>query len=446
MITPDKSIRTLLLLAVAAFPLAPAMAQRAADPALPPVQAGPAAPPSERIALPITLAQARDAAGAGNIDLVHARQALAIARAGQTIAATRPNPVLSIGGTQIRPGGFGAQQPGNTIDEVVRIDQPIELGGKRRARMAAAAAGALAADADLDDARRQVLAQVDTAYAGLRAAQDRAEALAGVAAAWGRSAAIAARRLAAGDIASGELARQQVEATRAAADALTARGAVAQAQAQLAILIGRDREAAQLQAIDPWPAPAVPRPEEPDEVAAERSDVRAAIARTEQARHLLTGARALRTPDISVGAQYEHQAQPVGVGGSMGFGLSVPLGLFNRYSGDIASAGATLGDAEATAQKALAAATADIAAARSGLATATERRRQLETELLPAAQRAADTAEFAFGRGALPLTDLLDARRALAAAALGLVDAHEDEAAASARLRAAEGNSEGEKP
>ena len=436
MITPDKLIRACtLLLAIAAFPPA-AMAHTAAGPASPP--AGPAAVFSGIKALPITLGQARDAAAAANIDIIHARQARAIAVASQTIAAARPNPVLSIGGTQVRPRGFGAQQPGNTIDEVVRIDQPIELGGKRRERMAAASAASLAADQDLADARRQVLSAVDSAYAALHAAQDRAAALSGIASDWSRSAAIATRRVAAGDLSQGEAARQQVEAVRAGTDALAARAALREAQMQLAILIGRDGEAEQLIAADPWPAPAVALPEAPDDVAARRPDVRAAVARLAQARHELAGARALRTPDISVGVQYEYQAQPVGVGSSVGFGLSVPLPVGTRYGGQVAAAGAGLGDAEATADKALAAASAEIAAARSGLLSASERRHRLERELVPAARTAAGTAEFAWGRGALPLTDLLDARRALAAAELGLVDAHLDEAAATARLRAAE--------
>ncbi len=442
MITPDKLIRaSCVLLAIAAVSPDAAMANGAAGASrsdAPSAAAGPAAPLSMLNRLPITLNQARDAASGANIDIIHARQARAIAIAGQTIAAARPNPVLSIGGTQVRPRSFGAQQPGGTIDEVVRIDQPIELGGKRRERIAAANSALIAADNDLDDARRQVLASVDAAYAELHAAQDRAAATIAIAADWARSAAIATRRLAAGDLSQGESARQQVEATRADADALAARTAVREAQTQLAILIGRDADASQLVAADPWPAAPVPRPDPPDEVAAERPDVRAAAARVDQARHGLVGARALRTPDISVGVQYEYQAQPVGVGGSVGFGVSIPLPVGTRYSGEVAAAGAGLADAEASAAKALTAATADIAAARSALASTSERRRRLEAELVPAARTSAATAEFAWSRGALPLTDLLDARRALAAAELGLVDAHLDEAAAGARLRAAE--------
>ncbi|WP_197042313.1 TolC family protein, partial [Sandarakinorhabdus oryzae] len=175
-----------------------------------------------------------------------------------------------------------------------------------------------------------------------------------------------------------------------------------------------------------------------DELAQQRPDVAAAQARLEQARHLLAGARALRTPDISVGVQFENQPLPIGVGSSVGFGLSVPLQIGTRYSGEIGVANAALGDAEATAQKALAQATAEIAAARSQLASASQRRQQLESELAPAARTAASTAEFAWRRGALALTDLLDARRALAAAELGLIDARRDEAVASARLIAAE--------
>ncbi|MEI6486869.1 MAG: TolC family protein [Sphingomonadales bacterium] len=393
--------------------------------------------PSTLNALPITLSQARDSAAAANIDIIHARQARLSALAGQTIAAARPNPVLSYESSQVRRR-LPAQGNVPTADQIVRIDQPIELGGKRSARIKAASAAAEAATDDLADARRQVLSQVDTAYAALRAAQDRAATTAAIAGDWARSYAIAARRLAAGDLSAGEAARQRVEAVRADADALAARSELRQAQTELAILIGRDADAAQLVAADPWPAPPLPVPLPPEDVAARRPDVRAAAARLAQARHELTGARALRVPDISVGVQYEYQSQPIGVGPSVGFGIAVPLPVGTRYSGEIAQAGAALGDAEATAEKALRAAVADISAARSALATSVERRRRLETELLPAAQEAARTAEFAYARGALPLTDLLDARRALAAASLGLVDAHQDEAAAAARLQAAE--------
>lgn len=422
------------VLAVAAAVLAPCTAN--AVPAAGPTPPGPAATPATD--LPITLGQARDWAASANIDIIHARQARAAAIGMRIMAAARPNPVLSVGATQVRSRLVGPDQFGRTPDEVVRIDQPIELGGKRGARIAAANAGLAAADQDVADTARQVRAQVETAYAALRAAQDRVTATTDIAAGWARSASVAQRRLAAGDISAGELARQQVEAARASADALAAVAARTEARTLLAILIGRDGDAARLVAADPWPAAPSPSALPAEELAAARPDVRAAVARLEQARQLLRGARALRTPDVSVGVQYEYQPLPIGVGPSVGFGLSVPLQVGTRYSGEIAVAGAALGDAEASAQKALSVATAEIAAARSGLATASEKRRRFEEELVPAARQAAQTAEFAYARGALALTDLLDARRALAAASLGLVDARADEAAAGSRLIAAE--------
>lgn len=425
-------------LVIAALPPATAMAQNAAGPDTP--LPGPAAPDSAP--LPISLGAARDAAMAANIDVIHARQARAAAAAARIMAAARPNPVISYEASQLRLR-VGVP-PTGTADQVIRIDQPIELGGKRRERMAAAASGFAAAGHDEADTGRTVRQAVTEAYADLLAAQDRLAITRQVAQAWASSADVARKRLAVGDISAGELARQQVEASRALGDAIDAETGLSAARAALAILIGRDGDAGRLVASDAWPA--VPRASAlpADELATRRPDVQAAQARLEQARHVLAGARALRTPDISVGAQYEHQPLPIGVGGSVGVGIAVPLQIGTRYSGEIGIAGAALGDAEATAQKALAQASAEILAARSQLASASQRRQQLETQLAPAARTAASTAEFAWRRGALSLTDLLDARRALAAAELGLIEARRDEAVAGARLVAAEARGDAE--
>lgn len=385
----------------------------------------------------LTLPEALDAAAAANIDLLSVRNARALAAADVRTAAVRPNPVLSLGATQIRRANTNLS---NTADDVVRIDQPIELGGKRSLRVAAARAGLAAADQDINDTGRQVRATVVGAFYDLLAAQYRLVAQQEIADNYTRSFALAERRAAAGDISSGELARQRVETVRARTDLAVQQAALSAARTTLAILIGRDADAAALVAGGGWPDAPSASTDDADSLADRRADVRAADLRVEQARQALAGARKLRVPDISIGAQYEYQAQPVGVGSSVGLGVAVPLPVFNNYGGQIDAANAQLTQAESLAAKTRSIAVAEIMASRSEAATAVARRVQFDAELLPAARQAAQTAEFAYRRGALALTDLLDARRGLAAAELGAIDAHADEARALARLAAAEGD------
>lgn len=386
----------------------------------------------------ISLAAAITAADDANIDLNSARNAVKSATAGLRSADTAPNPVFSFNDTQVQPGRVSTVGVSIVADAVARIDVPLERGGKRTARVAAARADLAAAGADRGDVTRQVHAAVAAAWFGLMASERRAALYARIADSWQTGVGLARRQRDAGAISGGDLARQQVEALRAAAARSQALSDQREAQLQLATLIGQEAEAPTLATLGDWPMAQPVASDDPDDIADRRPDVRAALARVESARRQLDGAHALKHPDITAGVQYEHAPSRFGVGDSIGLGLAVALPVRNRYNGEVDAAGVGLAEAEAQAAKARALALADIITARRAAAEAGARRASVDAELLPAARKAADTAEFAYKSGAIALLDLLDARRTLQSVELAAIDAHADEARAIARLTAAQ--------
>lgn len=142
--------------------------------------------------------------------------------------------------------------------------------------------------------------------------------------------------------------------------------------------------------------------------------MRAAVLRTQAAEKARDLARALRTRDVTVAAQYERYPSQIS-NNTLGFGVSVPLFLFYNYDGEIARAENLLTASQQVLERVRAAAVTEIARAASDLAAARDRVRRYDAGLLRDAQRAADAAEFAYRNGALGVIDLLDARRVLVA-------------------------------
>lgn len=396
------------------------------------------AAPSDTSRLALSIEAAISAAEDANIDVLTARLAVKSARADLRSADTAPNPVFSVNALQVRPSQIGNLPYRNLADTIVRVDMPLERGGKRRARTGAARASIDAAQDDLDDARRQMRAAVTDAYFDLKAAETRLTLLRSIADSYAAGQTLAERQQKAGAISNGDLARQKVETLRAAADAGQASTDLREAQLALAGLTGKEADAVSLATSSDWPAPDAGNPEPADSLTDRRPDVKAAQARIQAAQRDLDGAHALKHQDVTVGVQYERAGGDVGVGNSVGVGVSIPLPVRKAYSGEVDAASVALAQAEAQARKIRAAANAEIVVARQAVVEASARRQLFDDSQLPAARKAAGVAEFSYARGAMALLDLLDARRSLQAIELGAIAAHADEARAIARLRAAE--------
>jgi cobalt-zinc-cadmium efflux system outer membrane protein len=387
----------------------------------------------------LTLADAEALLLRNNRELVAARRAVESAQAQGQIAGARPNATLSVNTSSISSNpGIG---PGNLwqkrVDTVFRIDQPFERGDKRELRLDAAAGLQRAARNDLLDTVRQQLAALQGAYFDLKQAQDKAVALAESAELFSGTMSAAERRLKAGDLAPADVAKVQVDYERAQNDARAARADQVRAQLALAYLIGAEGEAAELRAADAWPAAERADAAAVERIIDSRPDVLAAQARVETAERARDLARAQRTRDFVLGAQFERT--PGGLPeNSVGFGIAIPLFTGYDFSGDIQKAEVDRYAAMDALARARAVAANELRRAASDLNASAERVARFDTSLLAAARRSADAAEFAFRRGAISVLEVLDARRTLRAVRVEELAARTDYAKALGAWRAAQ--------
>ena len=118
-------------------------------------------PPRLSLAEAVALAQAR------NPHIVAARAGIDAAEADGVAASRRPNPALSIDSAgypafeSAKPGYWGGQE------FTVRIDQELDVAGRRRLRTAVADAARQAAVLTADDQARQLALDVKRAYLGV---------------------------------------------------------------------------------------------------------------------------------------------------------------------------------------------------------------------------------------------------------------------------------------
>lgn len=383
--------------------------------------------------LTLSLAQAEERL-AHNREILAGQRALEAARADVVIASQAPNPTLSYSATGINPWtGIGAGPfKDKQVDQTLSMSQLVERGGKRALRLAVAEKRVEAVAADLANTRREQRLMLHQAWYDLLAAEEKLRLLTETAALYEKSEEAARRRLSTGDIAQTDASRLRVEALRAKNDRQAAEAEHKRAQANLAYLIGEEAHAADLATDGRWPsvevAGSLPDPRN-------RADVRAAELRVEMAARARELARRLTTRDFTVGAQVERY--PPTPGAMWGISLSIPLFLRYGYEGEIARAETEYTIALEARERVLAQAQGEIIRARADLDAAIERRRRVEAETLPEARRVAEAAEFAYRKGAIGLTDLLDARRTLRAVELEYVAACADYAKARAAWLAA---------
>ena len=380
---------------------------------------GPATPLS---ALSLPLAQ--QLAQQNNRDLRLARVAVQSAAAGKIIAGAAPNPVLSWQTGNINPqAGIGSGSlRSKTVDSTVRIDQLIERGGKRGLRLENASHLEQAARLDEQDTARQLRAQVAKAYYDVLAGGEREVILTQNEQLYQTTLAAARKRQQAGDLAAADVARLELEALRAQNDLVATRLDARNARIALATLLGQPAQVDTMQLVDGWPpagASVTGMNDVSDVIRAarieQRPDVMAARARLAAADAARQLALASRTRDITIGVQAEHF--PASAGNSQGsgnsYGISLQVPLFVRYGqeGEIRAAELACDKARETLEKVREQAQLEVLQNIQQWRTALVRWQRFESSLLPAAQKSADAAEFAFRHGASNLTDVLDARR-----------------------------------
>ena len=369
-------------------------------------------------------------------ELQAARRAIEGAEADIITAGARPNPNLSISTSSISRTLGSGTLVNKHIDTIVGVSQVFERGNKAGLRTATAQSLATAVRSDQRDVERMQRVVLHGAYYDLLQAQEKMRITRETAALFQKSLDALNIRLKAGDVAAVDVSRMSVDALRARNDARGAQADFEKAQSALAYLIGADNDAARLRAADTWPALEKMDLQTADAIVDARPDVQATQARIAAADKNRELARALRTRDITAGAQVERYpgADPRN---SVGFSVSVPLFTRYYYDGEIRRAEVDYDAANDNLQRTRAQAIADIRKAASDVSSSAERVQRLREVLLAAAEKAAQGAEFAYSRGAIGVMDVLDARRQLIATRLEALAVQTDYAKALAAWRAA---------
>lgn len=379
----------------------------------------------------LRLADVERLLAAHNRAVIASRRAATAAEAGVTMAAGRPNPTVSL-----NTSGINARHPGDNgyLDTILRIDQPIERGGKRDLRLGVARALLDASRSDVSDSLRQQRMLARDAYFDLKAAEDKARLSVDSARLAHEVLSKAELRLKAGDLAPADVERIRTDTLRADSDASQAEVDRQRARLALAQLLAMESEAARLATADPWP-PLGPLPSVQPDLDA-RPDVAAARQRLEAAVQAVELAKSRQVRDVTVGAQLERNNQPPGAN-LVGVGVSVPLFTGYDFRGELRQAYVARDSAQDELDRVKAAAAADFSQSAFEAERLGERARRLRDEALPAARKASAAVQFAFSQGAVSALDVIDARRSLHAVEIDTANALADAAKARAAWAAA---------
>lgn len=419
--------------------IAPAALAQPSTPATPvvgspvlPERAGPPAPSAEMLRgaprttpLPsrLSLAQALDEAYARSPAIIAAEAEVRAAEARARQAGYRQNPELSVEVENI--GGTGEVKGLRSAETTVAVNQRLDWGGRRSARIAAARADIelqrlrlAVARADLAQNIREQFARSIAARERLAQADENVQLskelarVAGVLVDAGREPPLRGLR------ARSALAQAQAQQEAARADDLAAR-------TSLASLIGSTTPIEEVtgSALDLTPS----------QVNLDRSlEVRVAASEVAAARAALDAQLAERRLDPAVGLGVRHIRETGDVG--LVAGLSMPLQVFDRNQGNIAAARSAVAAAEARQRAALVGVTSRGRNAIAAVEAAQRRVSALRRAALPEAREALRLAQLSYAEGRSTLVELLDAQNAYLSTQATLTEAELELARATAEL------------
>lgn len=345
-----------------------------------------------------------------NFDLLITKFGIDYAKGQQITARLFPNPILSVSTL----GAFGQQQTLTRSGQVYpQIQQLFEMAGKRGYRMESAGFGARSAEANFEDAIRQLTFTVKDAYYRVQLAQRRLALAEENRDRFSRILEVNTIRFKKGYIAEVDLIRIRLQVVDFQSQIIQAIQDGNQARADLRVLLGLSPSVDVLLTtqLDYHLV-------EPDIVALRRlaldtrPDIRMKRLTQSQRMADLRLAKAYRIPDITAGAGIALQG-PQGPDNQqqLGFNLGVPLPLFNRNQGGIAQAEVSTQVADADLQKAIVQVENDVEIAYRNLL---ESRRLVETYrggVLEDARLTLTIVEKAYERGGATIIELLDAAR-----------------------------------
>lgn len=375
-----------------------------ADSAHPPPEGAAATTASEAAPTPLSLDDALGLAAQSN-PLLRGARADANASQGTFMqAGARPNPELSL----LQEGFGGAERTTTAL-----VNQVLELGGKRRARLDVASYGREVALASLDARGAALRSDVVAAFYGLLATQRQLQVAQESAEIAARSAELAGKRSRAGKVSPVEATKARVAATGAQIELANVRTRVSTAEEALANVTGSPLVRGRAATGDIETVPAV---EPLSQLLQRLSD--APLSRVARADMLRSNAaisveRAKRIPDITVSAGMKRVIAGGIRDNQAVVGISIPLPLFDTNKGALLEAVHKAEKANADFDSEKARLQLELTRAYANYENSTQAARRLKTDVLPAAREALDAMSRGYELGKFSFLEVLDAQRTL---------------------------------
>ncbi|WP_223527909.1 TolC family protein [Pseudomonas sp. BF-B-26] len=353
----------------------------------------------------LTLDQALQTAFARNPDLAAAQWEIGIAEGDRQQAGLIPNPEVSWEAEDTRR---------DSRTTTVMLSQPIELGGKRGARIDVASRAQDAAGIELQRKRNALRADVIQAFTSAQTAQQRLQLSRQSLQLAEHGLRVALGRIEAGKSSPVEGTRAQVQRSEVRLELSRAERDQANAYQQLAQVMGAPIPTSTTVQTATQSMPAVPPPTRLLERLNETAELRLATLQIDQREASLGLEKAQRIPDltVSIGSQYsELERERVNV-----VGLSMPIPLFNRNQGNVLAAARRTDQARDLRNATELRLRSEIQTTLEQWQTANGEVQAFNQTILPAAQRAVDSATRGFEMGKFGFLDVLDAQRTLISA------------------------------
>ncbi|MBI6799087.1 TolC family protein [Pseudomonas syringae] len=353
----------------------------------------------------ISLAQALEAAFARNPELAAAQWEIGVAEGDRQQAGLIPNPTVSWEVEDTRR---------ETSTTTVMLSQALELGGKRGARIEAASKGQDAARLELERRGNELRAEVVQAFYAAARAQAGLELARQSRTLAERGLEVAEGRVRAGKVSPVEATRAQVQL--AETDLLVRRAETLKINSNRELARTTGSPGASFERLDYNDLSPGKLPPGAKLLTAlnQSAELRLAQTQIEQREAALGSERAKRIPDltVSVGSQYSREERErVNV-----VGLSMPLPLFDRNQGNVLAASRRADQSRDLRNAVELKLRTQTQSALDQWNTAAQEVESFDRVILPAAQRAVDTATRGFEMGKFGFLEVLDAQRTLISA------------------------------
>ena len=371
------------------------------------------------VPLRLSLDEALRLAKERNPSLAAARNSVEIAESRRIDARVRPNPAFTYESGNYPL--FESPRPpfANTPELTLRVDQEIELAGRRRLRTQAAEVGVTSMEASFQDQQRRLELDVRRSYFGVVLAKADVEVAQVALDEIDKVITLNRARNQQGEISGGEVRRIQVERLRFVDDLFNAQLALRNARSTLLALMNAPDLGVEFdvtEALAPSAtvtiAPTPPAPLDPaalrTQALALRPDLQAAQRDVQRADTETQLQRALRTPNVTVGGGYRRDFGS----NAVVFGVTIPLPLSNRNQGGVARADAERRQAANLAAAAATTVLLDVQQAINATDVSRARVQYIEREYLTPARESRDIVLASYRLGSANLIDFLDAQRA----------------------------------